>query len=169
MKEPLEGSQMTHKSIIVDFKKCNGCRICEVFCSKKHEGKILSRMSRIRVFPYFPGLDIATVCYQCEKPKCAEICPVNAIKRDDKTGIVSIDDKLCTGCVTCIQACPAKAVFLHPTKKIAIKCDFCDGEPECVKHCPEQAIEFRLTPFDARLPPEGIAKDLAALMLEKHE
>ena len=123
-------------------------------------------MSRIRVFPYFPGLDIATVCYQCEKPKCVEACPVNAIKKDEKTQAIVVDEGLCTACGSCTQACPAKAIFIHPTRNVAIKCDFCGGDPECVKHCPEQAIEFRLTPFDAKLPPEQLAKDLAALILE---
>jgi Fe-S-cluster-containing hydrogenase component 2 len=158
---------MTHKSVIVDFKKCDGCRICEVFCSKKHEGKMLPRMSRIRVYSYFPGIDIAVVCYQCEKPKCAEACPVNAISRNEKTQSVVIQEELCTGCGSCIKACPAESMFFHSARNVAIKCDFCGGEPECVTHCPEQAIEFRLTPFDARLPPEAIAKDLAALILEK--
>jgi Fe-S-cluster-containing hydrogenase component 2 len=127
---------------------------------------MLPRMSRIRVFPYFPGLDIATVCYQCEKPKCVEACPVNAIKKDEKTQAIVVDEGLCTACGSCTQACPAKAIFIHPTRNMAIKCDFCGGDPECVKHCPEQAIEFRLTPFDAKLPPEQLARDLAALILE---
>lgn len=158
---------MTHKAIVVDNKKCNGCRICEIFCSIKHEGKVLPRASRIRIFPYFPGVDVAVVCYQCENPSCIESCPVDAITRDEKTKAILIQEELCTACKACVETCPAHAIFMHPTKNVAIKCDLCGGggDPECVKHCPEGAIEYRMTPFDARESPEEIAKDLVTLLL----
>jgi len=128
---------------------------------------MLPRMSRIRILSYFPGIDIAKVCYQCEKPKCIEACLVNAIHKDENTQSVVIQEELCTGCRSCVEACPAESMFFHSIRNVAIKCDLCGGEPECVRHCPERAIEFRSTPFDARLPPEAIAEDLAALMLIK--
>lgn len=156
---------MTHKAIVVDNKKCNGCRICEIFCSKKHGGKVLPRASRIRVLPYFPGLDVLVVCYQCERPLCIESCTNHAIVRDEKTNAIVIREDLCTGCKACVETCPAHAIFMHPNKNIAIKCDLCSGDPECTKHCPEGAIEYRMTPFDARDPPEDIAKNMVTLLL----
>lgn len=157
---------MVHRSIVVDHKKCNGCRICEVFCSMKHEGKILPRASRIRIFSYFPGIDVIVVCYQCESAPCIGACPNEAITRDEKTKAVIIKEDLCSGCGICSETCPAQAIFIHPTKNVAIKCDLCDGDPECVKHCPENAIEYKVTPFDARHPPEKIAEDLISLLIK---
>jgi len=156
---------MTHKAVVVDNKKCNGCRICEIFCSLKHEGKVFPRASRIRIFPYFPGLDVTVVCYQCEIPSCMKSCSNGAITRNEKTNAILIHENLCTGCGACVEICPAHAIFMHPTKNIAIKCDLCDGDPECVKRCPEGAIEYRVTPFDARKSAEEIVKDLATLLL----
>lgn len=157
---------MTHKAIVVDNKKCNGCRICEVFCSIRHEGKLLPRASRIRILPYFPGVDIAVVCYQCENAPCIESCPGNAITRDKETNAIIIQEELCTGCKACVETCSADAILIHPTKNVAIKCCLCGGDPECVKHCPEKAIEYAMTPFDAENPPEEIAKNLTTLLLE---
>ena len=154
---------MPHKAIVVDNKRCNGCRICEIFCSKKHEEKVFPRASRIRILPYFPGVEVAAVCYQCENAACIESCPVKAIIRNE-SGFILVQEHLCTGCGICLKTCPARSIFLHPTKKIAIKCDLCGGDPECVKHCPEAAIECRITPFNARASPEEIAKDLTALL-----
>lgn len=156
---------MPHKAVIVDHAKCNGCRICELFCSRKHEGKVLPRASRIRILPYFPGIEVALVCYQCDKPPCVKICPNGAIVRDEKTKAILIREELCTGCEACIETCPASTIFMHPIKNIAIKCDLCSGDPECVKRCPEGAIEYEMTPFDARRPPEEIASDLVRKLL----
>jgi len=155
---------LTHKAIVIDNKKCNGCRICEIFCSKRHEGKVLPRASRIRIFQYFPGVDVAVVCCQCEKPLCMESCPEKAITRDENN-VVIIQEELCTGCGICVKICPATAIFVHPTKNVAIKCNLCNGDPECVKHCPGKAIEYKMTPFDATVPPEEVAKDLVTLLL----
>lgn len=127
---------------------------------------MLPRASRIRILPYFPGVDIAVVCYQCENAPCIESCPVNAITRDKETNAIIIQEELCTGCKACFETCRADAIFMHPTKSIVIKCDLCGGDPECVKHCPEKAIEYKMTPFDAGNPPEEIAKDLVTLLLE---
>jgi Fe-S-cluster-containing hydrogenase component 2 len=156
---------LTHKAIVVDNKKCSGCRICEVFCSLKHEGKVFPRASRIRIFPYFPGIDIVAVCYQCENSPCVDSCSASAITRNKKTNAIVIQEELCTGCKACVETCPAQAIFMHPNKNIAIKCALCDGDPECVKNCPLGAVEYRMTPFDAKKPPEEIAKDLVTLFL----
>ena len=156
---------MTHKAIVADNKKCNGCRVCEVFCSRRHEGKILPRASRIRIMPFFPGVDVALVCYQCENPVCMKSCPSGAIVKDEKTNAIVIREEACTACGACIEACPTQAIFMHPSKTMAIKCDLCGGDPECIKHCPEGAIEYMLTPFDARESPAKIAKDMTILLL----
>lgn len=64
-----------------------------------------------------------------------------------------------------MDTCPAKAVFMHPTKNVAIKCDLCGGDPECMKHCPEGALVYGMTPFDAKASPEEISEDLRFSLL----
>lgn len=135
------------KVISVNYKKCTGCRICEIVCSVKFEGKVNPRRARIRVIPFFPGIDIPIVCTHCEPAPCINVCPSKAIKKDEKRGIVLIRKEDCTGCMECVKACPSKAIFLHPEEKVAIKCDLCGGDPECVKFCPTGALEFAPVPY----------------------
>jgi Fe-S-cluster-containing hydrogenase component 2 len=151
---------MTHRAIVVDQMKCNGCQICEIHCSRIKEGKVWPEASRIRIFPFFPGLDIVVVCQQCENPSCVDMCPTDAFSRDEETGAISIDPEKCIECGACAEACPLGAIFFHPESKKAIKCDLCGGHPECVKRCPENALEYRMTPFDATASPSEIAQNL---------
>jgi len=151
---------MTHKAIVVDQMRCNGCQICEIHCSRIKEGKVWLEASRIWIFPFYPGIDIAVVCQQCENAPCMDACPVDAFYRDKGTDAVLIDQEKCVGCRSCIKACPIGAIHLHPEGKKAIKCDLCGGDPECVKRCPENALEYRMTPFDAKKSPDEIAEDI---------
>jgi len=155
---------MTHKSVVVDYKKCSGCRLCEITCSMRDGNPVRPRRARIRVFSFPPGLDIPVVCRQCEVAPCISACPIGALERDAGTGAVILDEKTCTGCQLCIPACPAKAIFLDEQRGLILKCDLCGGSPRCVQDCPLGAIEFRVTPFDARqglnLDPKSIAQDL---------
>jgi Fe-S-cluster-containing hydrogenase component 2 len=38
------------KILMIDVKKCTGCRICELVCSLSHDGECNPLKSRIRVF-----------------------------------------------------------------------------------------------------------------------
>jgi Fe-S-cluster-containing dehydrogenase component len=42
----------------------------------------------------------------CVDPNCVSVCPVSALKKDPKTGIVHYDASVCTGCRYCMVACP---------------------------------------------------------------
>jgi len=151
------------RSVMVEYKACTGCRTCEMICSLKNEGVIAPSLSRIRVYCYPPGLDIPTVCVQCLKAACVDACPQNAIMKDEELGIVIIDEKLCTGCGLCVEACPAKAIAIHPTRKVAFKCQLCMGEAPCVEACPANALSLYTVPFDTRIfakSPERTAEEL---------
>jgi Fe-S-cluster-containing dehydrogenase component len=77
------------------------------------------------------------LCVQCEDYPCVESCPFKALSVSEKTGAVLTDETKCTGCGTCIDACPGKIPHLHPSRKRILICDLCDGKPECVKICKE--------------------------------
>ncbi len=118
-----------------DYEKCSGCRRCEIACSLHHEGKIWPEASRIRVFMFVPGVEIPHLCFQCEDYPCVGACPVEALSVDDNTGAVKVDEAVCTGCGSCIEACPGKVPHMHPQKNKIVICDLCDGEPKCVETC----------------------------------
>ena len=98
-----------------------------------------------------PGLDFLTLsCQHCERPACVRACPVNpkAITKHPQTGVVEINESLCTGCGECVVACPYGAMGYDQIDHHAVKCDLCsarreDGlRPACATVCPAGAISF---------------------------
>ena len=124
-------------------ERCNGCRICEIACSLKHEGVIDPTMSRIQVISDIArGVHIPLMCQHCEKPVCKDVCPVGAISRNPETGAIQFDPEICIGCRICIVACPFGGPVLDREKGIVVTCDLCDGDPYCVKFCGREAIRY---------------------------
>lgn len=131
------------KMILVDYKKCTGCRLCENVCSVKNEGVCNPQLARIKIVKWeWEGLQIPTMCQQCLEPACEKVCPVKAISRDKELGCMKIDQKHCIGCRLCLTYCPFGAVVYDPSHRKVAKCEFCDGDPTCVKYCETKAIQF---------------------------
>lgn len=86
---------------------------------------------------------ISMRCRQCKKAPCIEACPVKAMSKDVKTGVICIDEELCIGCNKCIEACPFGAAFLDPVSDSVIICDLCGGEPACVEYCVTGAVQYK--------------------------
>ncbi len=131
------------KVLILDPLKCTGCRACEYACSFEHTGTFNPLDSRIEVSNFLEDLSfVPTLCLQCEKAYCAEVCPTSALTKNDQTGVVDFDKEKCIGCKQCIIACPWGSVKLNHNGKEIIKCDNCNGEPACVKVCKAEALTF---------------------------
>jgi carbon-monoxide dehydrogenase iron sulfur subunit len=131
------------KILMVDINACNGCRICEVVCSFEKEKASAPTKSRIRILRVDEaGMDIPGVCLHCESPLCADVCPMNAILRDPKTGGVILNQERCVGCRSCTLVCPYGVISLDVEKHVMMKCDLCDGEPQCVRYCPKGALLY---------------------------
>lgn len=45
-------------------------------------------------------------CLHCVHPACVSACPVSAMQKDAKTGVVTYDKDACIGCRYCTVACP---------------------------------------------------------------
>ncbi|MGQ9558686.1 MAG: 4Fe-4S dicluster domain-containing protein [Desulfurispora sp.] len=129
--------------LLVDFRRCTGCRTCEMACSLHHEGKCSPLLARNRVVKFEArGISVPTTCANCSRPYCMLVCPVRAISLHPVTGAVVVDEQKCLGCRACALACPLGQAGYHPEKQVAMKCNLCDGDPVCVQFCPSGALRY---------------------------
>lgn len=129
------------KTIVVDARKCTGCKTCEVVCSfagSRHFSPLKSRIKNMgdmeEAFFY------SFTCLQCGNAPCVEVCPSGALARED--GVVRVEAASCLGCKLCVLTCPFGAVGFDEERKVAIKCEQCEGDPQCVAACPTGALRF---------------------------
>lgn len=136
---------------------CAGCRMCEITCVLSHEGKIQPTHARNIVHTDIQAGDVTHVlyCQQCDDPKCLKACPTGALHVDPETGARVIDQDVCIGCQSCLNACIFAAggqgesrIKYNAETNTCFKCDLCGGEPKCVQYCPIGAsqsswIEYR--------------------------
>jgi tetrathionate reductase subunit B len=165
---------MSKKVFVIDVSVCNGCHCCQIVCKDEHVAndwtpiakpqpdtgqfwvqlteKVRGTVPKVKV-AYRPHL-----CMHCDQAPCMEACPVKGAvyKRDD--GLVIIDPVKCTGCKSCVDACPYHVIFFNEGLNIAQKCTGCahlldNGwkEPRCADACPNLALRFM---------DEGEAKEL---------
>jgi len=90
-------------------------------------------------------------CMHCRKPSCVSVCPVSAMTRDPRTGIVDYSKDTCIGCRYCQVACAfniPRFQWDSATPQI-VKCDLClhtnlarKGITACAEACPTGAILF---------------------------
>ncbi len=89
-------------------------------------------------------------CMHCVDPSCVSACPVSAMKKDEKTGIVSYDKDACIGCRYCVAACPFGVPRFTYDKAVPqiSKCQLCvhrhkDGKyAACAEVCPTGATLY---------------------------
>lgn len=83
-------------------------------------------------------------CRHCDEPACALACMSAAIIKDEKTGVVALNEKKCVGCGMCVMSCPFGALIIDKNEKVSLKCGLCaeSGEPACVTACPTKSLFF---------------------------
>ena len=132
---------MVYKTLIIDARKCTGCRSCESYCALKHEGLCSPAKGRVHVVKWEQeGIFVPINCMRCEEPACEMACPRQATYRNYETGAMEVDATRCIGCYSCVFACPFGATFVDSQDGRVLKCDLCDGDPTCAKVCPTGAI-----------------------------
>jgi carbon-monoxide dehydrogenase iron sulfur subunit len=129
------------KRIVIDNKVCTGCHVCVLVCSYVHTGEFNMKRSAISVSTegMLPGK--VSVCQQCQKAPCIDVCPENAIKKYEN--VILLDREKCSGCGECIKACPFDAIFIDVMDRLARKCDLCGGATRCVEYCAKGAISLK--------------------------
>lgn len=89
-------------------------------------------------------------CLHCVDPSCVSACPVSAMTKDPKTGVVSYDKDACIGCRYCVAACPfgvPRFTYDQAVPQIS-KCQLCrqrwkDGKyAACAEVCPTGATLY---------------------------
>jgi Fe-S-cluster-containing hydrogenase component 2 len=116
--EPGETQAKHHYGMVVDTRRCVGCRACTIAC--KAENKTPPGVFYTLVLEHVIGVDtedrptFATKpCFHCEHPSCTVVCPVGATFKRSQDGIVVVDYDRCIGCRYCMTACPYQATLLR--------------------------------------------------------
>jgi len=110
------------KAFLIDLARCCGCYNCQIACKDEHCGNDWSPYAKPQpdtgqfwlkvteeekgTVPKVRVVYQPRMCMHCDAAPCIASCPVEGAiyKRDD--GLVIIDPLKCTGCMSCIHACP---------------------------------------------------------------
>jgi dimethyl sulfoxide reductase iron-sulfur subunit len=105
---------MARYGLVIDLRKCQGCRTCEVSCKMAHttpKGVSYLKVDTKEIGTY-PDTKLEYThlqCQHCAKAPCVGVCPTGALTKDANNGIVSADSAKCIGCRQCMGACPYDA------------------------------------------------------------
>jgi protein NrfC len=146
-----------HYAMIIYKDRCIDCERCIEACAQTngvpsygYRNTVLSRKltgiaasKMIREF-------LPVLCNQCNRPPCVRVCPTKATYKDNKNGIVMMNESLCIGCKACMTACPYNARYYNRETKAVDKCDFCYRKrlqkgkitTACVEVCPADVLLF---------------------------
>ncbi len=128
------------KRIVLDLDLCCGCRSCEAACRAAFKGEARIRHGDISGIAYLP-----LACKHCKQPLCLASCPVDAITKDETTGLVTRSAMVCIGCKSCAYACPFGVIDAPLVRHISQKCSLCvdrDEGPRCVAACSSGALQW---------------------------
>jgi Fe-S-cluster-containing dehydrogenase component len=139
---------MSDLEFYVDPSRCIGCQSCMQACAEcdTHRGHsminfdFIDRPETIATAAY--------VCFHCEDPTCAQVCPADAIKKGLDGIVQSALEPRCIGCSNCVVACPFGIPKMKAAEELMMKCDMCydrtsvGKKPMCATVCPSQALTF---------------------------
>lgn len=141
-----------------DQSRCVGCYACVVSCKQWNQipcGPVKWRRVVTMETGKYPNVSVrflSLTCCHCENPVCIHVCPVDAIAKREKDGIVLVDSEVCLGgkkCgFRCQRACPYDAPQFDVEEYSKMqKCDFCverlteNKKPICVEACITKALD----------------------------
>ena len=136
---------MTKYGMVIDMRRCFGCKSCAVACKCENNvpdtvwwNTVKTVGGEVDDTPAGESPDQLSMhfftyaCQHCDEPACAEVCPTGAtVKRED--GIVTIDWEECIGCKSCITACPYEGVRTY-VEEPSYYLDFATGDADVPPH-----------------------------------
>lgn len=139
------------KRIWVDREKCLGCKSCELQCAIERDSVSKTLLGAVQETPLpiarvgvfgDKGRSFPLQCRHCQDAACLRACPSGAMRRDEATEAVFVEQEKCRGCWMCVMACPFGVITPNSAYKVAVKCDACIHmeEPACVNACPTGAL-----------------------------
>ncbi len=165
------------KGILYDATVCIGCKACMTACKEYNQlppdpydknvalwddpidlsaktvnivklyrnGTALAKDQEINGYSY-----IRRLCMHCVDPACTSACPVGALTKDPKIGVVKYNKNVCIGCRYCQVACPFNIPKFQWDRALPqiVKCQLCDHRiaqgaySACCEFCPTGASIF---------------------------
>lgn len=141
------------KAFFFNQDNCIGCRACEAACKQEFDLPVGLRRRRVitqmeGTYPNVAQRFTSMSCNHCAAPACVKACPVGALYKRSKDGIVLFDEKKCIACRRCGAACPYGAPQYHPETGKVNKCTLCVRRlekglpPACTITCMGLALEY---------------------------
>ena len=152
---------MSQRAFYFDATRCSGCKTCVFACKDARDLDVGTAFRK--VYEYVGGdtvreaggfdttcfgYYVSVSCCHCGNPACVQVCPTEAMRKDEETGLVSVDARRCIGCGYCHLSCPYDAPKVDRQKGHSVKCDGCADrvaasmKPVCVEACPARALDF---------------------------
>lgn len=137
-----------------DRSKCVGCYACHTACLDAHHqaedenAKSHRAIQRVTDEEKQFEKNICPGCIHCGA--CMRACPAGAVYQEEKTGLILVNQELCTGCRACESVCPMHVIHFDEAGKME-KCDGCidrirEGrQPACAGVCCAGAITWEET------------------------
>jgi Fe-S-cluster-containing dehydrogenase component len=132
----------------VDPSRCIGCQSCVQACEECETHRGYSMIQFDFVDRRESTATAAYVCWHCDDPTCAQVCPADAIKKYDDGIVGSSLKPRCIACSNCVLACPFGIPKLMAPQEQMMKCDMCydrtsaGKRPMCATVCPSQALAY---------------------------
>ena len=132
----------------VDTSRCIGCQSCLTACEECETHRGVSMINFDFLDRQNTIASSALVCFHCEDPTCAQVCPADAIKKGVDGIVQSALKPRCIACSNCVLACPFGIPKLVPEYEQMMKCDMCydrtsaGKRPMCATVCPSGARTY---------------------------
>ena len=135
--------------VFLDMQRCIGCHSCEMACA---ECETNGETTMIHIHYVDRRETVQTtvqVCMHCDDPICANVCPADAIVKDEYGIVHSADVSKCIGCANCVLSCPFGVPKIPDQNALLMqKCNMCYDrtsvglKPMCATVCPSGALTF---------------------------